>query len=235
MLSPVLLLTVYIHKEFPLDDEELRCRHGAETLVCGDEEEGTHPVRKTETVIQSKRWKKQKKLSDWKKTWSCICITVMLFGSVVKQTKGAHLKHSSQRVSDSFSQFVVSLSVTNMLIYFCFILDPFIPYLSSSCPHCIHALKPQFSARLSIVPSHHSGPAFVLLSLPALLDFLACFNYLPVKGTVWHFGNYIYLLYFRELCENIDTAVTSVWLLWSYSQQPVSLALYKRLETGGNS
>lgn len=33
-----------IHKEFPLSDEELGCRHGAETLVGGDEEEGAHPV-----------------------------------------------------------------------------------------------------------------------------------------------------------------------------------------------
>lgn len=34
----------YIHKELPLDDEDLSCRHGAETLVCRDEEEGTHPA-----------------------------------------------------------------------------------------------------------------------------------------------------------------------------------------------
>lgn len=34
----------YIHKELPLDDEELSCRHSAETLVCRDEEEGTHPA-----------------------------------------------------------------------------------------------------------------------------------------------------------------------------------------------
>lgn len=35
----------YIHKQFPLNDEELSCRHSAEALVGGDEEEGTHPVR----------------------------------------------------------------------------------------------------------------------------------------------------------------------------------------------
>lgn len=34
----------YVHKELPLDDEELGCGHGAETLVCRDEEEGTHPA-----------------------------------------------------------------------------------------------------------------------------------------------------------------------------------------------
>lgn len=37
-----------IHKQFPLDDEELGCRHGAETLVGGDEEESSHPARTTE-------------------------------------------------------------------------------------------------------------------------------------------------------------------------------------------
>lgn len=45
-LSPVLPLTDYIHKEFSLNDEELCSRHGTETLVCSDEEEGTHPVTK---------------------------------------------------------------------------------------------------------------------------------------------------------------------------------------------
>lgn len=44
---PVSFLTDYIHEQFPLDDEELSCRHGAETLVGSDEEEGTHPVRRT--------------------------------------------------------------------------------------------------------------------------------------------------------------------------------------------
>ena len=42
----------YIHKEFPLDDEELSCRHSAETLVGCDEEEGTHPIGGTQTFIQ---------------------------------------------------------------------------------------------------------------------------------------------------------------------------------------
>lgn len=41
-------LTDHIHKQFPLDDEELGCRHSAETLVGGDEEEGSHPVRTKE-------------------------------------------------------------------------------------------------------------------------------------------------------------------------------------------
>ncbi len=52
----VSFLTVYIHKQFPLDDEELSCRHGAETLVGGDEEEGAHPVRgaaKQKPIIKS--------------------------------------------------------------------------------------------------------------------------------------------------------------------------------------
>lgn len=35
----------YVHKQFPLNDEELRCRHSAETLVNSDEEESTHPVK----------------------------------------------------------------------------------------------------------------------------------------------------------------------------------------------
>lgn len=43
-LSPV--LTDYLHKEFSLNDEELCSRHSTETLVCSDEEEGTHPVKK---------------------------------------------------------------------------------------------------------------------------------------------------------------------------------------------
>lgn len=42
--------TDYAHKELPLDDEELSCRHSAETLVGSDEEESTHPVRRKETV-----------------------------------------------------------------------------------------------------------------------------------------------------------------------------------------
>lgn len=37
-------LSCYIHKELPLQDEELSCRHSAETLVRRDEEEGTHPA-----------------------------------------------------------------------------------------------------------------------------------------------------------------------------------------------
>lgn len=46
-------MTDYTHKQFPLNDEELSCRHGAETLVGSDEEEGTHPVRNKSLVIQS--------------------------------------------------------------------------------------------------------------------------------------------------------------------------------------
>lgn len=41
------VMTDHIHKQFPLDDEELSCRHSAETLVGRDEEEGTHPARGT--------------------------------------------------------------------------------------------------------------------------------------------------------------------------------------------
>lgn len=39
-----------LHKEFSFRDEELGGRHGAETLVGGDEEEGAHPVRETVTL-----------------------------------------------------------------------------------------------------------------------------------------------------------------------------------------
>ena len=39
-------MSEYVHKQLPLDDEELSCRHGAETLVGSDEEEGAHPVRR---------------------------------------------------------------------------------------------------------------------------------------------------------------------------------------------
>lgn len=39
------LFQVYLHKQLPLNDEELSCRHSAETLVDSDEEEGAHPVR----------------------------------------------------------------------------------------------------------------------------------------------------------------------------------------------
>lgn len=48
-------MTDYIHKEFPLNDEELGCRDSAETLVNSYEEEGTHPLRdkKANLVIRS--------------------------------------------------------------------------------------------------------------------------------------------------------------------------------------
>lgn len=36
-----------LHKELSFRDEELGGRHGAETLVGGDEEQGAHPVRET--------------------------------------------------------------------------------------------------------------------------------------------------------------------------------------------
>lgn len=45
-LSPVQDL----HKELSLRDEELGGRHGAETLVDGNEEEGAHPVKETVTL-----------------------------------------------------------------------------------------------------------------------------------------------------------------------------------------
>lgn len=45
-----LSLAYDLHKELPLCDEELGGRHGAETLVGGDEEEGAHPVRATVTL-----------------------------------------------------------------------------------------------------------------------------------------------------------------------------------------
>lgn len=48
---PYNLRTDYVHKEFPLDDEELSRRHSAETLVGCDEEEGTHPVGGTQIFI----------------------------------------------------------------------------------------------------------------------------------------------------------------------------------------
>lgn len=53
-----LAASCYIHKELPLDDEELSGRHSAETLVCCDEEEGTHPAdakkkKKTMNAIHS--------------------------------------------------------------------------------------------------------------------------------------------------------------------------------------
>lgn len=45
----------YIHKQLPLHDEELRCRHGAETLVDCDEEEDPHPggTEKQNLIIES--------------------------------------------------------------------------------------------------------------------------------------------------------------------------------------
>lgn len=44
----------YIHKQVPLDDEELRCRDGAETLVGGDEEEGAHPgIDNTKKILSN--------------------------------------------------------------------------------------------------------------------------------------------------------------------------------------
>jgi len=36
-------LPAYVHKQLPFSDEDLSCRHSAETLVGSDEEEGTHP------------------------------------------------------------------------------------------------------------------------------------------------------------------------------------------------
>lgn len=44
LAARLLSLTEYIHKQLPLRDEELSCRHSAETLVGSDEEEGTHPA-----------------------------------------------------------------------------------------------------------------------------------------------------------------------------------------------
>lgn len=44
-----------------------------------------------------------------------------------------------------------------------------------------------------------------------------------IKGTVCRLGKYVHLLSCREFDETIDTVVMSVWCIWSYSQQPVSL------------
>lgn len=56
----------YVHKELPLDDEELGCGHGAETLVCRDEEEGTHPAD-----IKTRQWM-------WHSPLICLSVINML-------------------------------------------------------------------------------------------------------------------------------------------------------------
>lgn len=48
-LGVSLSLPYDLHKQLPLCDEELGSRHGAETLVGGDEEESAHSVKETVT------------------------------------------------------------------------------------------------------------------------------------------------------------------------------------------